>query len=579
VVVLWSRTSVDSHWVRDEATRGRDRSCLVPLTIDGTQPPLGFRQFQVIDFAKWRGRFDAAEMQRAIHAVQGFAGQQTQPAARAPAGRRIDRRALIGGGAAILASGAALAAWRTGLIGGASSPGNSVAVLPFRNLSGDAEQDFFAEGISEQIRSTLSRNEKLLVLAPASIASVAKDAQGDPRRVTDKLDVAFLLEGSVRRSGEDLRISATLTDGKTGSSPWGDQFEKQLEDVFAIQDEIADAVAAALAAQTSAIGKSGSRKAGGTSSVSAYEAYLRGNAYYDLRSGEAAYRSALAQYDAAIAKDPDFAAAHAARARVIVVITNNFAKASEFKAAYDDAEATARKAVALAPELAVAQSTLGYVRVQAKLDLRGAWEPYRKARKLGSGDAGVLSLYSAYVAQMGHKREAAEAIERAIALDPLNPGVFRLAGYVSYCGRDFPRSAERSRKALALNERIDGSHAHLGDALLQMGKLDEARAEYVSEPAEMERLTGLAIVDHKLGKGDDARRWMAGLVQALGDAASYQFAQILAQWGDLDAALAKLAFAREIGDAGLALAYTDPLLDPLRPRPEFSRLLSELGFG
>jgi TolB-like protein/Tfp pilus assembly protein PilF len=579
VVVLWSKTSIDSHWVRDEATRGRDRGCLVPLSIDGIEPPLGFRQFQVIDFGKWRGKFDAPEMQRAIRAVQGFAGQTPQAAAPLPAGRRIDRRALIGGGAALLVGGAALAVWKTGLLGGSSATGNSVAVLPFRNLSGDTEQDFFAEGISEQIRTTLSRNEKLLVLAPASIALVAKEVQGDLAGIADKLEVSFLLGGAVRRSGEKLRISATLTNGKTGFTEWDQQFEKSLEDVFAIQDEIAETVAAALAAQTAAIGKSGSRKAGGTSSVSAYEAYLRGNAYYELRSGEAAFRSALAQYDVAVAKDPDFAAAHAARARVIVVITNNYAAAGKLQAAYADAIASARKAVALAPELAVVQSTLGFVLVQAKLDLRGAREPYQKARKLGSGDASVLSLYSAYSAQTGRKQEAAQTIARAIALDPFNPGVFRIAAFVAYCARDYPRAIEHCRKALALNPRMEASHCYLGDALLQQGKLEEARAEYVSEPSEMLRLTGLAVVDRKLGKDAEAQRWVAGLEKAFGDAVAYQMAQILAQWGDLDTAMAKLQFARELGDVGLALAYTDPLLDPLRGRPEFSRLLSELGFG
>lgn len=579
VVVLWSKTSVASHWVRDEASRGRDRGCLVPLSIDGAEPPLGFRQFQVIDFARWRGKAEAPEMQRAIRAVLGFAGQAPPPLVRAPVRAGIDRRVLIGGGAALLAGAVGLTAWKTGLLGGSSARGNSVAVLPFRNLSGDADQDYFAEGIAEQIRTTLSRNEKLLVLAPASIARVAREVQGDPTAVADKLDVAFLLGGAVRRSGDRLRISATLTDAKTGFEGWTELFERRLEDVFAIQDEIAEAVAAALAAQTAAIGKSDSRKAGGTSSVSAYEAFLRGNAFYDLRSGEAAYRSALAQYDAAIAKDADFAAAHAARARVIVVITSNYVQASQLKAGYDDAVTSARKAVALAPDLAVTQSTLGFVLVQARLDMRGASEPSEKARKLGGGDAGVLSLYSAYAAQMGRKAEAAETIARAIALDPFNPGVFRLAGFVAYCGRDYPRAITHCRKAIALNPRIDAAHAHLADALLAMGKLDEARAEYVAEPAEFERLTGLAIVDRKLGKGAEAERWVEGLKQAFGDAASYQLAQILAQWGDLDAAMDKLLFAREIGDAGLALAFTDPRLDPLQGRPEFSRLLNELGFG
>lgn len=581
VVVLWSKTSVESNWVRDEATRGRDRNCLVPLTIDGTQPPLGFRQFQVIDLSKWRGKENAIEIQRTIRAVEALAGQALRPAAVTPTTRRIDRRALLGGGAALVVGGAGLAVWKTGLLGpsGATANGNSVAVLPFRNLSGDPDQDFFAEGISEQIRTTLSQNPKLLVLAPATTASVIKDGQADLTSVADKLDVNFLLGGSVRRSGETLRIAATLTDGKTGFTGWTEQFEKRLEDIFLIQDEIADAVALALAAQTATGAKSASRELGGTSSVKAYEAYLRGNAFYDLRSGEAAYRAALAQYDAAIAKDQNFAQAHAARARVLVVIINNFGKASEFQTAYDDALQSARKAVAIAPDLATAQSTLGFVLFQGKLDLKAAGPAYHKARQLGGGDARVLSLYSVYAAAMGRKRDAAQAIERALALDPLNPGVFRLAAFVAYCARDYPRAVEHCRKGLALNPRMEGVHAYLGDAKLMMGEFEAAKAEYVSENNELLRLTGLAIVEHKLGKTEAAQRAMAELVKAFGDASSYQQAQILAQWGAAEQALAKLRFAREIGDIGLTQAQADPLLDPLRARPDFSQLLNALGFG
>lgn len=576
VVVLWSKASIDSHWVRDEATRGRDRKCLVPLSIDGSQPPLGFRQFQVIDFSKWRGKSAGEEFQRLLHAIESLAGRAVPPLPQPPL---VSRRALVGGGAMLLAGGGGLAAWLTGLIGGKAAPGNSVAVLPFRNLSDDPEQDYFAQGISEQIRSTLSRNARLRVLAPTSIASVARDGLDDLSAVARKLDVAFLLGGSVRRSGDQLRIAATLTDGKTGFAGWNEEFDNRLEDVFSVQDRIADAVAGVMAAQTAGGARSASTGLGGTSSVKAYDAYLRGNAFYNLRSGEGAYRSALAQYDDALRRDSAFAAAHAARARVIVVITNTYGKASEFKAAYGDALASARKAVELAPELAEAQITLGYVLVQGMLDLRGASAPYEKARKLGTGDARTMSLYSAYAVQMGRKAPAQEAIDRALALDPLNPGTQRIACFVAYCARDYPRAIEHGRKALALSSAIDHVHAYLGDCLLQQGEYAAARKHYNLEGGDLFRLTGLAIVERRLGDAVAADAALRELISQFGDASSYQQAQVQTQWGRLDEAMSRLRFAREIGDVGLALAGTDPLLDPLRERPDFSRLLSELGFG
>jgi TolB-like protein len=579
VVVLWSKISVESNWVRDEAQRGRDRQCLVPLTIDGTMPPLGFRQFQVIDISKWRGKTSAPEFERVIRAVLGFAGREPSgpiPATPAPL---LSRRVLIGGGAALLAGSAALTAWKTGLLSSAGSPGNSVAVLPYRNLSGVPGQDYFAEGISEQIRQTLSRNAKLLVLAPTSIAAVAKDGIADLTAIAQKLDVALVLSGSVRQSQNNLRISAILTDGKTGTPLWDLKFNKLLDDVFAVQDEIAEAVAGALAAQTTSSGKKITKGIGSTSSVKAYDAFLRGNAYYALRTGEAAYRSALAQYDIAIAEDSNFAAAYAARAKVLVVITSSFAKASEFKAAYGDALASARKAVALAPDFAKAHSALGYVLIQGRLDLRGARGPLEQARKLGAGDAEVLSLFSALAAELGRKADAERAVGDALKLDPLNPGAHRLAAFVAYCARDWRLADQRNRRALELNPRIDQVHAYLGDLLCQQSKFAEARKEYQAEPIELYRLTGLAITAHRLGDQAEAKATTDKLVAVFGDAGSYQQAQVSAQAGQVDLAIARLLKAREVGDAGLALAYTDPMLDPLRNRPEFSRLLSDLGFG
>lgn len=579
VVVLWSKISVESNWVRDEAQRGRDRQCLVPLTIDGTMPPLGFRQFQVIDISRWRGKADAPEFERVIRAVLGFAGREPSSPIPATTAPLLSRRVLIGGGAALLAGGAALTAWKTGLLGGAGSPGNSVAVLPYRNLSGVPGQDYFAEGISEQIRQTLSRNAKLLVLAPTSIAAVAKDGIADLTTIARKLDVALVLSGSVRQSQNNLRISAILTDGKTGTPLWELKFNKLLDDVFAVQDEIAEAVAGALAAQTTSSGKKIAKGIGSTSNVKAYDAFLRGNAYYALRTGEAAYRSALAQYDSAIAEDSNFAAAHAARAKVVVVITSSFAKASEFKAAYGDALASARKAVALAPDFAKAHSALGYVLIQGRLDLRGARGPLEQARKLGAGDAEVLSLFSALAAELGRKADAERAVGDALKLDPLNPGAHRLAAFVAYCARDWRLAELRNRRALELNPRIDQVHAYLGDLLCQQGKFAEARQEYQAEPIELYRLTGLAIAAHRMGDQAAAKANTDKLVAVFGDAGSYQQAQVSAQAGQVDQAIGRLQEAREVGDAGLALAYTDPMLDPLRNRPEFLRLLSDLGFG
>ena len=579
VVVLWSKTSIASHWVRDEATVGRDRRRLVPLSLDGSEAPLGFRQIQLIDITKWRGNAAAPEFQRVIRAVSmlaGLPGAAQLPRAAMHSG--VSRRVMIGGGAALVAGGAALAAWQFGTLGGPGAPGNSVAVLPFRNLSANPDEAYFAEGLGEEIRTALSRNAALRVLAPTSAASI--DPTGDePQKLAGKLGVAFLLSGSVRRSGDRLRIAARLTDGSSGFIPWSDQFERKMTDIFAIQGDIADNVAAALAAQTATSGSAAATGIGGTRNVTAYDAYLRGNAYYNLRSGEASMRAALAQYDAAIAADQNFAEAHAQRARVRVLMAGDYARGREYRAAAEDAITSAREAVRLAPRLALAQSTLSYVLVQGLLDFKAARQPNERARTLGWGDASVMLLYAAYCAELGRAPLAREAIVRAVELDPLNPGVFRAEAFVRYFSRDFAGAIESCRRALSLNPKMGTVRSYLGQSQLQLGRLGDAKREFLAEPVEIISWTGLAIAEYRLGNRPAAQAAADRLIAKFTDAASYQLAQIYAQWGQTGDALAKLQAALVLGDGGLVVAKVDPWLDPLRSQPEFSQLLTRIGLA
>ena len=579
VVVLWSKTSVDSHWVRDEAQRGRERGCLVPLAIDGSQAPLGFRQFQLIDVSRWRGRADAPEFQPVLDAVAALVGRAPDR----PVGRNamIDRRALIGGGALLVAAGTGLAVWRSGWLSGPATPDDSIAVRPLQNLSEDPGQDYFSEGLTDEIRLALSRNARLRVLAQTSTNSV-RDSKLGPSEIAQKLGVAYLLGGSVRRSGEALRITAELTDGRSGTNLWADVFDRKLADIFALQSEIAGKVAGAMSAQA-ADGDARSKladaaKVGGTRIGAAYDAFLRGQAYYALRSGEAAYRAALTQYSAAIAADPRFARAHAARALVLLILTSSYAKAGELRTQYDDVIVSARRAVELAPGLAMAQAILGYSLVQARFDLSGARRPFELANRLGQGDATVLTLYAGYQTQMGRAADALTAIKRAASLDPLNAGVHRGVGWVQYFGRDFESAIDACQQSIAINADVDDAHGITGDSLYQQGKFAEALAAYQKEPGALLGLTGLAVASQRMGDVAAAREAQAKLQTALGAAATYQQAQIAAQWGDAHLAMDLLQQARAIGDSGMTLLAVDPMFDPLRKRPDFIHLLKGLGF-
>ena len=587
VVVIWSRTSVTSDWVLDEAAKGRDLRKLVPLSLDGILPPLGFRQYHCIDLSGWRGNVDAAEIVGVVRAVAAAASQTlhqpgvaAQARSRAPAMTR--RGVLVAAVGTTLAGAAGFASWRQGLIGSRYAVvGNSVAVLPFENLSGDENQAYFSDGLSEELRATLARNAQLLVMAQASSGKF-RDTQDDAVTIASKLGVAYLLDGSVRRSGDIVRIAADLIDGLTGFSRWSQTFDRGMQDIFAVQSEIANTVASALEAEVATVGGvDGDGKldqTGGTTNVAAYDAYLRGRALYDLSADEASERAALAQFDAAIAADSDYAAAHSARARSLMAIANQYGEAGQLASLYDAAIASAEHAIALAPDLADAHSTLGLAQFQGRLDARAARAPFERSRQLGAGEATVMARYALYSARTGRKGEAAEAMQRALLLDPLNPLIHRAAGLIEYAARNYEASIPPVRKALALNPRMSRANAAIGDALLMLGRTDEARASYLAEPAADVRLTGLAIVEHRLGNTAAARAAMTGLVEELGDKALYQQGQILAQWGEPDAAMAKLEQARSVGDGGVTYARNDPLLDPLRKDPRFAELLNRIGF-
>jgi TolB-like protein/Tfp pilus assembly protein PilF len=565
VIVVWSANSVASDWVRDEAAHARDHKKLVPVSIDGTEAPLGFRQYHSVDLTKWQGRADSAEMASIIAGVAGI-GNATPMAALTAAKTGLDRRkALMLGGGAVAVIGGGLVVFNPFRSGRSA---NSVAVLPFANLSGEKEQIYFSDGLSEEIRSALARNPALKVAAPTS-ANTFRDQKADAKAIGSKLGVAFLLEGSVRRAGDIVRIAAELVDTKSGFSKWSQSFDRQLTDVFAVQSEIARIVAEALAVRV-AIAKSG---VGGTTNVAAYDAFLKGRALFNSDGGEESDRAALAQFDAAIAADPKYADAYAARSRSLVAIANQYAKSDEARSLYDDAIKTAKQATALAPDLASAQLSLGQAYSTGRLDVASATGPFNRAANLGAGDADIQILYAVFCARSGKAKEAIEAAARAMDLDRLNPSAFRAGGLVQYLAHNYAEAIPLLRQALQLNPKLRNANGNIGHSLLMLNKLAEARAAYVLEPAALLRLPGLAIVDKKLGNSPAGEKAMEQLISELGDNALYQQAQILAQWGDTNRALDALRRAKVVGDAGLLQAGVDPLLTPLRKMPEFVQLI------
>jgi TolB-like protein/Flp pilus assembly protein TadD len=585
VIVVWSKHSIDSDWVLDEAMHGRDRRTLVPVTIDGSQSPLGFRQYQVINLTAWGGDRSASEwadLSKAVRtAASGAARNAVSSSPVSPAAARVTptpisqerRRLLLGASGTALAAalGGGYFAWKRRSIGDAAA--NSLAVLPFRNLSEDASQNFFSDGLAEEIRIALSRDSQLRVAAQTS-SNVFRDRKETAQAIAGALHVAFLLDGSVRRAAEVLRIGVTLIDAGTGFNRWSRRFDRTLNDVFALQSEIADIVATTISSQMG----TPRRTVGGTSSVEAFDAYLRGLELFHQDAGEQSDRAALTAFEAAIAADPNYASAHAARSRALVNFGGQYATADALAGYYAAAESAARRAIAIAPELPDAHLALGEVLFACRLKVRDARESYDDVFRLGAGDANMLNAYAFYCAQTGRAADAQAAIQKAVSLDPINARAYQMQGWVLYAARRFPEAIASLEHALSLNPKLANAHSSIGDASLLMGRVDRARDAYAAEPAEMFRLTGLAIVERRLDHLAAAQAANDRLVSQLGDSALYQQAQVQAQWGQAERAIALLLRARTIADQGLLYSHSDPLIDSLRSDARFQGIEHELGF-
>ncbi len=580
VIVLWSETSTHSHWVRDEAELGRERGVLVPLVVGGIQPPLGFRQLQAIDLDAWNGKADHPVFQRLLHALNSGLGIPDTMAPLVghggiPAKARsfsLDRRTLVIGGGGIATLGI------LGFLGlhfsGSDSAAAGLAVLPFRNLTGDPQKDYLSAGLSEELRAMLSRNQALRIVARASCEAMAERGL-EAVAMASQLSVSHLLDGSLRKTQSGLAIAVELINGETGFTDWSQDFVGTAEQILAVQRGIIDAVTQAL---TLEYRQSAEDQAGSTANAAAFDAYLQANALFLAAVSVETDLAALSLYDRAISLDPDFGAARAARARILVALGNTSSDIQAAQNYYEAAAQSARAAVAAAPSSADTQSTLGLVLFQAQLKVAEAREPYEQSYRLGQGSAAIVGRYGAFAAQTGLHEIAAVALASAQSLDPLNPTVVRSAGFARYAAGDYQGANDLVSEALVLNPELGDSHARIGMGLILLGKPQEAIEIAAQESFALVRETCLAIAHHQLGNIVAAENARAALVDQYGDASMYQQAQILAAWGQEDKAMEALAKAWDLRDSGLTYLNMDPFLQPLRNRPEFLELLSTLGY-
>jgi TolB-like protein/DNA-binding winged helix-turn-helix (wHTH) protein/Tfp pilus assembly protein PilF len=449
----------------------------------------------------------------------------------------------------------------------------SIAVLPFADMSPAKDQEYFSDGLSEQLINDLAKVSGLRVVGRSS-AFQFRGKNEDLRDVGRKLGVANILEGSVRREGNHVRITAELIKGDDGFQLWSQTYDRKMNDIFAVQDEIARAATDAL--QLKLLGSNGQPVASTLRSTNpeAYQAYLQANYFLGLGAGKEDIGKALAYVDTAINLDEKYAPAWALRASVqnmmaevgLTDVTEGFRKAR------DDAE----RAIALDPTSATAYLALARTQIYHDWDWDTADTCLTKATALEPGSAEVFRVRSYLSRALGNLDQAVKLYEQDVALDPLRANSRLGLGYLLYMAGRYDEAQPVLQKALDLNPQAAFAHANLGKILIAEEKPQQALAEIEKEPIDWEKLTDLALVYHALGREPDSNASLAELIAKHDTDSAYQIAQVYAYRGESDKSLEWLERAYKQRDSGLPDIKIDPLFKNMRRHAKYIELLKKM---
>jgi adenylate cyclase len=456
--------------------------------------------------------------------------------------------------------------------GTSTGPKYRMAVLPLENISPDFKDAYFADGLTEELISTLSRIRTLSVIARTS-AMQYRGTQKSIGQVGRELNVRTILEGSVRKSGRRLRISVRLVDTAREVDLWSENYDRELRDVFAIQQEIAERVGRALKLRFRR-GEERELARGSTTQLDAYNLYLQGRFQWNLRT-EASLRHAISLFEHAIEKDPTFGLAFSGIADAYAQLGwLEFAAPTE---TFPKARAAAERALEIDDRLAEAHASLGFVRFLYERDWPAAEKEFERAVSLNPGLPTAHQFYADYLKAMGRLPEAIDQMERAVELDPLSMAINTGFGHVLYLSRDYDAAIAQYRKSLEIDPSFAPAHLWFGRPYLQKGLFVEA----ISELEKAVDLSGgstisLAVLAHAYaGKEPEARRILADLLERARHRylPSYWIALIFTGLGDADQAMTWLERACEERSSWVVWINVEPRFDGLRSNPRFLSLL------
>jgi len=455
----------------------------------------------------------------------------------------------------------------------------SVAVLPFANLSADPDNEFFADGMTDEVINALAKVSGLRVVSRTS-AFAFKGKQLDVRDIGAQLNVQAVVEGSVRRAGRRLRLSAQLTNVADGYQLWSETFDRELEDVFAIQDELSRGIVSALEIRLLGTQRRALVKPS-TDDLEAYTLYLKGRHYWNRRT-EAALWQGLDFFQQALARDSAYAPAHAGVADSYAIL--GFYSALPPTQAFPEARRAGSRALELDPTLAEARPALAYVAMYHDWEWAGAEREFRLAIALNPGYSTTHQWYGNYLSLMGRFDESVSEFSRAIALDPLSSLKSSALGWAFYFARRYGLAVEQCHRALELDGELAVAHAWLGLALEQQGAFAEAIAALRAAVRFSGRNVGfLAALAHALGVAGEEAEARAVLAELTGLRASRyvsasDVALVYLALGERGQAIEWLERAFAERAHSMAFVNVDPRLDPLRSEPRFERLRASLKF-
>jgi TolB-like protein/DNA-binding winged helix-turn-helix (wHTH) protein len=454
-----------------------------------------------------------------------------------------------------------------------SSNDTSIAVLPFADMSPGKDQEYFSDGLAEQLIHELAKEPGLKVVGRSS-AFQFKGRNEDLRAVGRKLGVANVLEGSVRRDGNHLRITAELIKADDGFQLWSQTYDREISDVFAVQDEISRSATEAL--QLKLLGSSSQAVPSTVRSANpeAYQTYLQASYFTGRGTGKEDLGKALAYSDAAIKLDDKYAPTWALRASVQNMMAQyGLTEVSEgYRKARDDAE----RAIALDPTSASAYLALAQTQIFYDWDWDAANTCLTKAAVLEPSNAEVFSIHSHLSVVLGNLDEAIKLAEQAVALEPLRANSHLSLGYMLFLSGRYHEARAELQKALDLNPQAARVHVSLAKIFIAEGKPQLALAEIEKEPSGWGKLTGQVLVYRALGREQDSNTALAKLIGKHDTDSAYQIARAYAFRGESDRSFEWLERAYKQRDSGLPDIKTDPLLKNLRHDPRYTELLKKM---